>query len=121
MEQVKYDFGYMFKYSERPGTYAAAHYPDDVPDEVKQRRLDEIIALQARHSLERNNSYLGKVCRVLCEGASKKDKNRLFGRNSQGTVVVFDAGGYQVGDFADVRITGTTQGTLLGEPLNNNG
>ncbi len=118
MEYVKYDFGYMFKYSERPGTYAAAHYPDDVPDEVKQRRLDEIIALQARHSLERNNSYLGKVCRVLCEGTSKKDENRLFGRNSQGTVVVFDAGRYyKVGDFADVRITGATQGTLLGEIL----
>lgn len=117
MEYVKYDFGYMFKYSERPGTYAADHYPDDVPDEVKQRRLDEIIALQARHSLERNNSYLGKVSRVLCEGISKKDKNRLFGRNSQGTVVVFDADGYKIGDFADVRITGSTQGTLLGEIL----
>lgn len=117
MEYVRYDFGYMFKYSERPGTYAAAHYPDDVPDEVKQRRLDEIIALQARHSLERNTSYVGKTCRVLCEGVSKKDKDRLFGRNSQGTVVVFDAAGYRVGDFTEVVITGTTQGTLLGEPV----
>lgn len=66
MEYVRYDFGYMFKYSERPGTYAAAHYPDDVPDEVKQRRLDEIIALQARHSLERNTSYVGKNVPGCC-------------------------------------------------------
>lgn len=115
MEYVRFDFGYMFRYSERPGTYAARHYPDDVPDEVKQRRLDRIIALQARHSAWRNAQYVGRVCRVLCEGASKKDKNRLFGRNSQGIVVVFDAAGHRVGDFVQVRITDATQGTLLGE------
>ena len=114
MEYVKYDFGYLFRYSERPGTYAARHYPDDVPDPVKQRRLDEIIALQARHSALRNAQYIGRTCVVLCEGTSKKDRNRLFGRNSQGTVVVFDAEGYRVGDFVRVRITDATQGTLLG-------
>lgn len=115
MEYVRFDFGYMFRYSERPGTYAARYYPDDVPDEVKQRRLDRIIALQARHSAWRNAQYVGRVCLVLCEGASKKDKNRLFGRNSQGIVVVFDAAGHRVGDFVQVRITDATQGTLLGE------
>lgn len=114
MEYVKYDFGYMFKYSERPGTYAARHYPDDVPEEVKQRRLDEIIALQAQHSAWRNAQYIGRECEVLCEGTSKKDAGRLFGRNSQGIVVVFDAGGHRVGDFVRVRIDETTQGTLLG-------
>lgn len=114
MEYVKYDFGYMFKYSERPGTYAARHYPDDVPEEVKQRRLDEIIALQAQHSAWRNAQYIGRECEVLCEGASKKDAGRLFGRNSQGIVVVFDAAGHRVGDFVRVRIDETTQGTLLG-------
>lgn len=114
MEYVKYDFGYMFKYSERPGTYAARHYPDDVPEEVKQRRLDEIIALQAQHSAWRNAQYIGRECEVLCEGTSKKDAGRLFGRNSQGIVVVFDAAGHRVGDFVRVRIDETTQGTLLG-------
>ncbi len=114
MEYVKYDFGYMFKYSERPGTYAARHYPDDVPEEVKQRRLDEIIALQAQHSAWRNAQYIGRECEVLCEGTSKKDAGRLFGRNSQGIVVVFDAGEHRVGDFVRVRIDETTQGTLLG-------
>lgn len=114
MEYVKYDFGYMFKYSERPGTYAARHYPDDVPEEVKQHRLDEIIALQAQHSAWRNAQYIGRECEVLCEGTSKKDAGRLFGRNSQGIVVVFDAGGHRVGDFVRVRIDETTQGTLLG-------
>ena len=114
MEYVKYDFGYMFKYSERPGTYAARHYPDDVPEEVKQRRLDEIIALQAQHSAWRNAQYIGRECEVLCEGTSKKDAGRLFGRNSQGIVVVFDAAGHCVGDFVRVRIDETTQGTLLG-------
>lgn len=114
MEYVKYDFGYMFKYSERPGTYAARHYPDDVPEEVKQRRLDEIIALQAQHSAWRNAQYIGRECEVLCEGTSKKDAGRLFGHNSQGIVVVFDAAGHCVGDFVRVRIDETTQGTLLG-------
>ena len=114
MEYVKYDFGYMFKYSERPGTYAARYYPDDVPEEVKQRRLDEIIALQAQHSAWRNAQYIGRECEVLCEGTSKKDAGRLFGRNSQGIVVVFDAAGHRVGDFVRVRIDETTQGTLLG-------
>ena len=114
MEYVGFDFGYMFKYSERPGTYAARNYPDDVPDHVKQRRLDEIIELQARLSLERNTSYIGKTCRVLAEGFSKKNPGQMFGRNSQGTVVVFPAEGISVGDFADIVIESTTQGTLLG-------
>ena len=114
MEYVGFDFGYMFKYSERPGTYAARNYPDDVPDHVKQRRLDEIIELQARLSLERNTSYIGKTCCVLAEGFSKKNPGQMFGRNSQGTVVVFPAEGISVGDFADIVIERTTQGTLLG-------
>lgn len=121
MEYVKYDFGYMFKYSERPGTYAARNYPDDVPEEVKQRRLDEIIALQAQHSAWRNAQYIGRECEVLCEGTSKKDAGRLFGRNSQGIVVVFDAAGHRVGDFVRVRIDETTQGTLLGSVVDPGG
>ena len=114
MEECGYDSAFMFKYSERPGTHASKYLPDDVPEEVKQRRLDEIIALQAQHSAWRNAQYIGRECEVLCEGTSKKDAGRLFGRNSQGIVVVFDAGGHRVGDFVRVRIDETTQGTLLG-------
>ena len=115
MRYVKYDFGYMFKYSERPGTYAASHYPDDVPDAVKQRRLDEIITLQSEHSAYRNHSYIGRTCRILVEGTSKKNKDQLFGRNPQGIVAVFPAEGHSIGEFLDVEITGATQGTLIGK------
>jgi tRNA-2-methylthio-N6-dimethylallyladenosine synthase len=114
MRYVKYDFGYMFKYSERPGTYAAGHYPDDVPDDVKQRRLDEIISLQSEHSAQRNRSYIGRTCRILAEGVSKKNKEELFGRNPQGIVAVFPAEGHTIGEFIDVEIIDATQGTLIG-------
>ncbi|MBQ5815322.1 MAG: tRNA (N6-isopentenyl adenosine(37)-C2)-methylthiotransferase MiaB [Flavobacteriales bacterium] len=114
MRYVKYDFGYMFKYSERPGTYAAGHYPDDVPDAVKQRRLDEIISLQSEHSAQRNRSYIGRTCRILAEGVSKKNKEELFGRNPQGIVAVFPAEGHTIGEFIDVEIIDATQGTLIG-------
>ena len=103
MESVQFEFGYMFKYSERPGTYAANHYPDDIPDDVKQRRLDEIIALQGQHSFQRNKTYIGSVSHVLVEGISKKDKNEVFGRNSQGIVVVFPKGEHIIGDFVNVK------------------
>ncbi|GIV34613.1 MAG: tRNA-2-methylthio-N(6)-dimethylallyladenosine synthase [Chitinophagales bacterium] len=117
MEEVRYDWAFMFHYSERPGTLAARKYKDDVPLEEKKRRLSEVIALQQRHSLESNQKDVGKVFQVLIEGVSKKSDKHLFGRNSQNKVVVFDAGHYKPGDYVQVKITGCTPATLLGEPV----
>ncbi len=110
MREVGYDFAFMFKYSERPGTFASKHLPDDVPDDVKSRRLQEIIALQ--NELGRQ-SYL----RVLVEGVSKRDAGQLSGRTSQNKVVVFDRGSHSIGDYVRVRITGCTSATLFGEEV----
>lgn len=116
MENVKYDFGYMFSYSERPGTPAHKKMEDDVPDETKKRRLSEIIALQQKHSKERMMSYVGKIHEVLIEGNSKKDENFWSGRISQNAVLVFPKTlGTQVGDFVNVKATDCTSATLLGE------
>lgn len=117
MEYVKYDFGFMFFYSERPNTYAARKLADDIPLEVKKRRLAEIIELQQKHSLERNQAYVGQLVEVLVEGLSKKSPNDLFGRTTQNTVVVFPKRDHQPGDFVRVKIDRCTPATLLGESI----
>jgi tRNA-2-methylthio-N6-dimethylallyladenosine synthase len=115
MEWVGYDFAYMFAYSERPGTQAAKKFTDDVPAEVKKRRLAEIVALQQKLSGERTKTGLNKVHRVLVEGVSKKSKEHLYGRNSQNTVVVFPKGNFKKGDYVNVAATSCTVATLIGE------
>ncbi len=114
MEYVKYDFGFMFAYSERPGTLAARKMADDVPEDVKKRRLREIIDLQQGHSLERNRQHIGRVEEVLIEGTSRKSDAHFMGRNTQNTVVVFPREDYRVGQFVNVRIEDCTSATLLG-------
>ena len=118
MELCGYDSAFMFKYSERPGTYASRHLPDDVPEEVKVRRLNEIIALQNRLSAESHARRVGGEYEVLVEGTSKRSRDQLYGRTEQGWVVVFDRGGHRIGDLVHVRITSSTSATLLGEALN---
>src|SRR5690606_744967 len=117
MEYVKYDFGFMFAYSERPGTLAERKMEDDVPEEVKKRRLQEIIELQLQHSHYRTRQHLGKVEEVLIEGSSKKSDAHWMGRNSQNTVVVFPKEHYRIGDFVMVKILDCTSATLLGEAV----
>lgn len=115
MDYVRYDYGYMFAYSERPGTLAAKKYKDDIPEDVKKRRLSEIIALQQRLSLERNQRHVGQVQRVLIEGTSKRSDDDLFGRNDQNKVVVFPKGNLRKGQYVDVLVTDCTAATLIGE------
>jgi tRNA-2-methylthio-N6-dimethylallyladenosine synthase len=115
MDYVKYDFSYMFYYSERPGTLAAKKYEDDIPLDIKKRRLSEIIARQQQHSLERNRHDVGKVQKVLIEGYSKRSDEQLQGRNSGNKVVVFPKGTHQKGEYVNVKITDCTAATLLGE------
>jgi tRNA-2-methylthio-N6-dimethylallyladenosine synthase len=115
MEQIKYDFGYMFKYSERPGTYAGKKLDDNIPEEVKKIRLQEIIDLQQKHSNYRTNQYIGKVVEVLVEKESKKSKLFWSGRNEQNTVVVFPKEIYNIGDFVNVRVNECTSATLIGK------
>lgn len=117
MERVKYDFGYMFAYSERPGTYAARKIEDDVPEKVKKQRLTEIIQLQRKHSLERTKQHIGKVEEVLIEKESKKSDQEWAGRNTQNTMVVFPKKHYKVGDFVNVEIKDCTSATLIGEAV----
>ncbi|MGL4520080.1 MAG: tRNA (N6-isopentenyl adenosine(37)-C2)-methylthiotransferase MiaB [Phocaeicola sp.] len=115
-----YDSAFMFKYSERPGTYAAKHLPDDISEEVKVRRLNEIIELQNELSAQSNKRDIGKTFEVLVEGVSKRSKEQLFGRTEQNKVVVFDRKNYKVGDFVQVKIIDTTSATLKGESVDNN-
>jgi len=115
MEQIKYDFGYMFKYSERPGTYAGKKLDDNIPEELKKARLQEIIYLQQKHSNYRTKQYLGKVVEVLVEKESKKSKLFWSGRNEQNTVVVFPKEIYKIGDFVNVKINDCTSATLIGK------
>ncbi|HEX8517810.1 MAG TPA: tRNA (N6-isopentenyl adenosine(37)-C2)-methylthiotransferase MiaB [Bacteroidia bacterium] len=117
MEAVKYDFGYMFAYSERPKTLAERKYKDDVPAEVKSRRLAEIVDLQLKHSAFRTRQGVGKIHRVLVEGVSKKSKEQLFGRNSQSTVVVFPKENFKPGDYVNVLADDCTGGTLIGKAV----
>lgn len=114
MREVRYDFAFMFKYSERPGTYAARHLKDDVPEEVKNRRLSEIIALQNELSAENKEQDVDSVVEVLVEGVSKKSEAELFGRTSQNKVVVFPAEGARVGDYVKVKVNRNTSATLIG-------
>lgn len=117
LDYVKYDYGYMFSYSERPGTMAARKMEDDIPEEIKQRRLSEIIAVQREHCMLRTKQHVGKVEEILIEGISKKDKTMWMGRNSQNIVAVFPKGKYRKGDFVNVRMNDCTSATLIGEAV----
>ena len=114
MRECAYDSAFMFKYSERPGTYASKHLPDDVPEEIKIRRLNEMIELQNQLSAESNAKDVGKTFEVLAEGVSKRSKEQLFGRTEQNKVVVFDRGSHRIGDFVKVKITESSSATLKG-------
>ncbi len=118
MREVGYEFAYMFKYSERPGTFASKHLPDDIAEEVKTARLQEIIELQNELSMESNRRDIGKEFEILVEGTSKRRKDQLFGRNSQNKVIVFDASeDIKVGDYVRVKVNDCTPATLLGERI----
>ena len=117
MEAVKYSFGYMYAYSERPGTLAGRKMEDDVLEATKQRRLQEIVDLQRKHSGIRTQEFVGKTVEVLVEKVSKKSENDLSGRNSQSLVVVFPREDYKIGDFVNVKITSCTSGTLIGKAV----
>lgn len=115
MEEVRYDYAFMFQYSMRPNTYAARHFEDDVPLQEKTRRLNEIIELQNKHSFESNKKDVGKIFEVLIEGTSKKNKDELFGRTPGNKVCVFPALGHKAGEYVHVKVTGCTSATLLSE------
>ena len=117
MREVGYDSAFMFKYSERPGTYASKHLPDDIPEEEKIRRLNELIALQTEMSAIQNKKDEGKEFDVLVEGFSKRSREQLCGRTEQNKMVVFPKAGHHIGETVRVRITGSTSATLLGEAL----
>lgn len=117
MREVGFDSAFMFKYSERPGTYAAKKLADDISEEVKIERLQEIINLQNELSLESNKRDVGKTFEVLVEGFSKRSKEQLFGRSSQNKVIIFDKGNHRIGEFVNVRVTGNTSATLFGEAI----
>jgi len=117
MEYVKYDFGFMFAYSERPGTMAARKLEDDIPLQIKKRRLQEIINLQQKHSAYRTHAFLGKTVEILIEKSSKKSDAHWAGRTTQNTVAVFPKEHYKVGDFVMVKITDCTSTTLIGEAV----
>lgn len=114
MRICRYDSAFMFKYSERPGTYASKHLPDDIPDEVKVRRLNELIALQNQLSAECNSLCVGKEYDVLLEGVSKRSREQLFGRTEQNKVVILDRGTHHIGETVRVRITESSSATLKG-------
>lgn len=117
MRECGYDSAFMFKYSERPGTFASRHFPDDVPEETKIRRLEELIALQNELSAESNHRCIGKEYEILVEGVSKRSKEQLFGRTEQNKVVVFDRGNHHPGEYVKVRITDASSATLKGEEV----
>ena len=117
MRECQYDSAFMFKYSERPGTYASKHLPDDISEEIKIRRLNEIIEVQNQLSAEANRRCIGKTYEVLVEGFSKRSREQLVGRTEQNRVVVFDRGTHRIGDFVTVRITDSSSATLKGEEI----
>lgn len=117
MMECAYDSAFMFKYSERPGTFASKNLPDDIPEEEKIRRLNEIIELQNQLSADSNARCVGKTFEILVEGVSKRSREQLFGRTEQNRVVVFNRGNHHVGDFVNVRITSSTSATLIGEEV----
>lgn len=114
MRECGYDSAFMFKYSERPGTYASKHLPDDVPEETKIRRLNEMIALQNQLSAESYKKDIGKTFEILVEGVSKRSKEQLFGRTQQNKVIVFDRGNHHIGDFVKVKVLEASSATLKG-------
>lgn len=118
MREVGYDSAFMFKYSERPGTYASKHLPDDVPEDTKIRRLNEMIALQNELSAESYKKDIGKTFEVLVEGVSKRSKEQFFGRTQQNKVVVFDRGSHHIGDFVKVKVSESSSATLKGIEVN---
>ena len=118
MREVGYDSAFMFKYSERPGTYASKHLPDDVPENTKIRRLNEMIALQNELSAESYKKDIGKTFEVLVEGVSKRSKEQFFGRTQQNKVVVFDRGSHHIGDFVKVKVSESSSATLKGIEVN---
>jgi len=120
MEWVNYDYAYMFKYSERPGTMAAKKLSDNVPEEIKSRRLTEIIDLQNKLSKTSKKQDIGKIFEVLVEGTSKRSNDNLVGRNSQNKVIVFPREDFKIGDYVNVKITETTSATLIGYAVKNN-
>ncbi len=113
MEEVRFDSAFMFQYSERPGTLASRHFPDDVPPAVKTRRLNEIIELQNEISLERNRRHIGQSFVILVEGTSKRNKAELYGRTSGNKVCIFPADDFKVGDYVELTVTGCTSATLM--------
>ena len=117
MKYVKYHFGYMFTYSERPGTMAGRNMEDDVPEEIKKRRLQDIVDLQRQHSEIRPKAFLNTVVEVLIEKESKKSEAQWSGRTSQNVVAVFPKENYKVGDFVNVKVTDCTSATLIGEAI----
>ena len=117
MKEVGFDMAFMFKYSERPGTFASKNLPDNVPEETKIRRLNEIIALQNELSLESNKRDIGKEFEVLVEGFSKRSKEQLFGRTSQNKVVIFPRQNRKIGETIKVKINDASSATLLGEVI----
>ena len=117
MRICQYDSSFEFKYSERPGTFASRHLPDDISEEVKIRRLNEMIALQNTLSLENNRACIGKTYQVLAEGYSKRSREQLYGRTTQNRTVVFDKQNYRPGQFLEVTITDATSATLFGTPV----
>ncbi len=119
VREVQFDSAFMFKYSERPGTYAAKHLPDNVPEAEKIRRLNELIALQTEISAQRNAAEVGKTFNVLVEGFSKRSRQQLCGRTEQNKMVVFDKGNHHIGQTVPVKITGSTSATLMGEAIAN--
>ncbi|MDE5420130.1 tRNA (N6-isopentenyl adenosine(37)-C2)-methylthiotransferase MiaB [Labilibaculum sp. DW002] len=114
MKWAGYDYSYMFKYSERPGTFAYKNLKDNIPEDVKSKRLDEMIALQRQLSLENNQNDIGEVFEVLIEGISKRSEQDVYGRTSQNKVIVFPKGSFEVGDFANVIVNSCTKATLVG-------
>ena len=117
MREVGYDSAFMFKYSERPGTYASKHLPDDVSEDVKIRRLNELLALQTEISALQNKKDEGRLFNVLVEGFSKRSRDQLCGRTEQNKMVVFDKGNHHIGETVSVRITRSTSATLFGEEV----
>ena len=117
MQQVKFAFGYMYKYSERPGTMAARKFEDDIPEATKKRRLTEIVEAQRAHGAYRTQEFVGKTTEVLIERSSKKNQDQWSGRNQQSIVVVFPKETYQPGDFVNVKIIRCTSATLIGQAV----
>ena len=119
MRECRFDASFDFKYSERPGTFASRHLPDDIPEDVKIRRLNEMIELQSQLSLECHRECIGKTYQVLAEGYSKRSREQLYGRTEQNRTVVFDKGSYHPGDFLYVTIEDATSATLIGKTIDN--